>query len=327
VCSWSPDPDEFDQKALLDARKCCEVVPPGSFSRFIKRERPMDGTICHDHSDHDPLDPVSTHLAVIKDAIGYVTRRRRLSRDEGQEFAGVAMLRLLENDCAILRRFEGRSSLRTFLVVAIDRMFLDYRIARWGKWRSSAAARDLGPVARSLETLMRRDGLSFDEASETLRLNHSVSMPSRELEAMLERLPVRCGRRFVGEEALEHLALDAPGPELPLLRPHAVRTLKALRRALSQLTAAERTLIRMRFVEARPVSDIARARNVGQKTLYRIFDRLLARLKADLECEGIIASDVRSWLGRLDLTRGAAPEKAAWRPSIDQRDCIHGSAA
>ena len=287
----------------------------------------MNGTTCHDDSAPCPHVPFSTHLGVIRDAIGYVTRRRRLSSDEAQDFASIAVLRLLEHDCAILRRFEGRSSLRTFLIVAIDRMFLDYRIARWGKWRASAAARNLGPVARSLETLMRRDGLSFDEASETLRVNHGVSTPPRELEAMLGRLPARAARRFVGEDALEHVAFDGPGPELGLLGPHAARTLKALRRALARLTAAERALIRMRFVEERTVSDIARARGAGLKTLYRTFERLLARLKADLECEGIVASDVRGWLGRIDLMPDASAQQETWRPAIGGRDCISGSAA
>jgi RNA polymerase sigma factor (sigma-70 family) len=287
----------------------------------------MNGTTCHDDSAPCPHDPFSTHLGVIRDAISYVTRRRRLSSDEAQDFASIAVLRLLEHDCAILRRFEGRSSLRTFLIVAIDRMFLDYRIARWGKWRTSAAARHLGPVARSLETLMRRDGMSFDEASETLRVNHGVSTTRRELEAMVERLPARAARRFVGEEALEQAAVDAPGPELALLAPHAAQALKALRRALSRLTAGERTLLRMRFAEERAVSDIARVRGTRHKTLYRTFERLLARLKADLEREGIVASDVRGWLGRIDLMPEASAKQEAWRPAFDHPDCISGSAA
>jgi DNA-directed RNA polymerase specialized sigma24 family protein len=287
----------------------------------------MDGTTCHDDSAPCPPDPFSTHLAVIRDAIGYVTRRRRLSRDEAHDFASAAVLRLLEHDCAILRRFEGRSSLRTFLIVTIDRMLLDYRIARWGKWRASAAARTLGPVARSLETLMHRDGMSFDEAAQTLRVNHGIPTTPGELEAMAERLPVRAARQFVGEDALEHVAFDAPGPELALLGPHAARTVKALRRALSRLTAMERALLRMRFVEQRTISDIARARGAQPKPLYRTFERLLARLKADLEGEGIAASDVRSWLGRIDLMPDASSTKEAWRPAFGCRDSVSGSAA
>ena len=40
----------------------------------------------------------------------------------------------------------------------------DWRNARWGKWRPSAEARRQGALATHLERLMRRDGLTFEEA-------------------------------------------------------------------------------------------------------------------------------------------------------------------
>ena len=127
------------------------------------------------------LDPFASHLPIIEDAIRAVVCRRRLSWEERQDFTATAMLRLLEDDRAILRKFEGRSSLKTYLIAAIDRMLLDFRIAQWGKWRASAEARRLGPIALSLEKLVSCDCLSFAEASETLRVNHHVHASEREL--------------------------------------------------------------------------------------------------------------------------------------------------
>jgi len=49
---------------------------------------------------------------------------------------------------ALLAKFEGRSSLRTFLTVVIQRLFLDHRISAWGKWRPSAEARRGGSTRR-----------------------------------------------------------------------------------------------------------------------------------------------------------------------------------
>ena len=253
-------------------------------------------------------DPFASHLPIIEDAIRAVVCRRRLSREERQDFTATAMLRLLEDDRAILRKFEGRSSLKTYLIAAIDRMLLDFRIAQWGKWRASAEARRLGPIALSLEKLVSCECLSFAEASETLRVNHHVRASERELQSLLEKLPLRPRRRFVTEKALDQLPLDDPGPELTLLHSHAARTLEALRGAVRRLSDEDRQLISMRFVERRSVADIARALGIDQKALYRVFDRVVAGLRADLERHGIAGPDVRGWLGAInvDLVHRAA---------------------
>ena len=40
----------------------------------------------------------------------------------------------------VLRKFEVRSSLRTYLTVVVNRMYIDGRVKQWGKWRPSAIA-------------------------------------------------------------------------------------------------------------------------------------------------------------------------------------------
>ena len=50
-------------------------------------------------------------------------------------------------------------------MAVIQRLFLDARIAKWGKWRPSVSARRLGGVAVLLERLLTRDGLSLTRRS------------------------------------------------------------------------------------------------------------------------------------------------------------------
>lgn len=83
------------------------------------------------------------HLDLIEGVIRWVSRRHRLSPGDADEFGAHARLRLIDRDYEILRRFEGRSSLRTYLTTVIQRTFLDWRIAQWGKWRPSAIAERL----------------------------------------------------------------------------------------------------------------------------------------------------------------------------------------
>ncbi len=135
----------------------------------------------------------------VERAIHFVARRHRLSRTEEDDFAGEVKLALVENDYDVLARFQGRSSLRTYLTTVVQRLFLDHRCRLWGKWRPSAEAQRRGPVALRLEVLLYRDGLTFDEAVETLRTNFCVTETREELGELMQTLPVRGSRRAAGE--------------------------------------------------------------------------------------------------------------------------------
>src|SRR5215472_1056914 len=128
-----------------------------------------------------------TNLPTIEALVQMVARQQRMSWAEAEEFASIVRLRLIENDYAILRKFRGGSTLRTYLTVVIARQALDYRDACWGRWRPSRTARRLGPAAVALERLVVRDGLSFEEAWRTLPEEDLVKEAER-LRAFGERL-------------------------------------------------------------------------------------------------------------------------------------------
>lgn len=58
------------------------------------------------------------HRSLIDDVVRFVVRRRGLRDDDAEEFAASVRLRLVESGYDILKQFEGRSSLRTYLTVA-----------------------------------------------------------------------------------------------------------------------------------------------------------------------------------------------------------------
>ena len=91
-----------------------------------------------------PVDLFSQHLETIESTLAHTCRVHRLAPDAASEFRSWATVRLLDHDQAVLRKFQGRSSLRTFLITVVQRLFLDWRNAEWGKWRPTADARRLG---------------------------------------------------------------------------------------------------------------------------------------------------------------------------------------
>jgi RNA polymerase sigma factor for flagellar operon FliA len=154
----------------------------------------------------DPEKLLLESLPDLERISAFVCRRSSVLGADAEDFHSWVRLRLIENDYAILRKFEARSTLRTYLAVVVQRLMLDYRNHQLGKWRPSAEAKRLGEVAVGLEMLLHRDRRSVDEAIATTEARHA-EVSRAEIEAILRRLPQRAPRRR--EVALEEIG-DGP---------------------------------------------------------------------------------------------------------------------
>lgn len=243
------------------------------------------------------------HRAEIESVIRFVCRRRGLRGEMAEEFAAEVRLRLLEDDSEILRKFQGRSSMQTFLTVVVQRQALDFVAARWGRWRPSALARAGGPEAVRLEQLVVRDGRPLTDALGIVE--HELGAVDRvRLEALAGRFPLRARRHYVGEELLETAATDAPDAERLLVRADEESRFERIKAQLAGVLAglepAERLLLQLRFEQGMKVVDIARLQQVDQKRLYRRIEEILRQLRGILEGEGLDASSVRTMLTALE---------------------------
>jgi RNA polymerase sigma factor (sigma-70 family) len=248
-----------------------------------------------------------SQLDAIHGVVAFIARRHWLTADEVEEFTSVVHTKLIDHDYAILRKFQGRCSLRTYLTVVIQRLFLDYRVSLWGKWRPSAQARRDGSIAMLLERLTMGKGLSFDQACIELRALHHVDLDVASLEAIYRRLPMRARRYQVGESAL----VEVPSPggnadrcvEAEARSRMAVQTSKVLAAALASLPLEDRLIIELRFVRGLTVKEIAESLPASSmehpKALYRRLRRLLDDLRDRLEEHGVQRGDA------LDVVGGA----------------------
>jgi RNA polymerase sigma factor (sigma-70 family) len=243
-----------------------------------------------------PEETYLQHLQTIKRIAGFVARRHHLSSSEAEEFVQEVCVRLLDDDYAVIRKFEGRSSFSTYLTTVIGRLFTQWRVEKWGKWRPSAEAKRLGDKAVTLERLLSRDGYTFSEAVRVLTTGESP-YTVRELEAIYLRLPDRIPR-----------PIEVPGDKVPdvvAVEPDAYERLEAddrtrmLRQAMQKLDeliqkmeAEDRLILQMRFWDARKVPDIAETLHLDQKKLYKRLDRLFGVLRRELEKAGFNQSDV-----------------------------------
>ncbi len=253
-----------------------------------------------------------SNLVLIERVVASICHRHCVFGDEAEELDAWVKLKLVDNDYAVLRKFQGKSKLKTYLTAVIANLFRDHLIRKHGKWRSTRVAQALGQEAVMLEQLVYRDGLGVAQAVEILKRNAGGERSRDELAAIAAKLPVRERRRFESDAALETLGADGKVEERvdDLERAELARRLEAaLRRALARLEHEDRLILRM-WLRGLSIAAIAKRLGLAQRRLYTRRDRSLRRLAADLETEGLSAEDVRDLLGweRLELRLGLEPE-------------------
>ena len=234
------------------------------------------------------------NLSLIERIVTFVARRGRMETAEGEELASTVKLKLIEDDYAVLRQFEGRSTLSTYLTIVIQRIALDYRIQQWGKWRPSAEAKRQGETAMQLEQLLHRDGLSWDEAVARLKSEQKTS--DAELLRLRDLLPERAPRRRMEDdsEALQDLPSASRADDRALRHDRdlaARRTRDALRDVLASFDSEERLILRLRFSDSMKVSSMSTMLGVDQRKLYKKIDRLLETTRKRLLAAGISPLD------------------------------------
>lgn len=230
-----------------------------------------------------------THTELIESVLAVSCRVHRLPPDYADEFCSWARVKLLEGDRAILRKFAGRSSMRTFLVTVIERLYLDWRNHEWGKWRPTTEARRLGEVAVELERLVIRDRTTFEDAAATL-IARGLAAGVEECERVWVRLPREPRRMRVDEETLESVPspLGTVDPvEAGEHRDRGRLLVAALEQALASLPPRDQIILRLRYWSGVTVARIAEIVGEDQKALYRRFGQLCGHLRVELEARGV----------------------------------------
>jgi RNA polymerase sigma factor (sigma-70 family) len=260
------------------------------------------------------------HLPFVEETIARTARRNHLSREDAEDFASVVKLKLLADDHAVIRKFQGRCSLRTYLVTVVHHLLLDYRNHLWGKWRPSAEARRQGPEAVQLEILLQRDGYGTTEACRLLRERHGSELTQEALENLACRLPSRHKPREAGDEVIEFLPDRSPLPDERLLEAERelarARLYRHLRAAIDKLPPVDRLIVKLRLEDGFTVADAARALRLAAKPLYRRYEAILVTLRRHLEAAGVSRDELAAAFNSDSNAKARTwPDDSSGRPS------------
>ena len=255
----------------------------------------------------DPQHLLAQNVELIDRVTQRVCRRYGIPAGEIDDVASTVKLALVENDYAILRNFEGRSSLATYLAVIIQRLLADQRERTHGRWRPSAEAQRLGKRAVLIEDLVGRQRRSIEEAMPMIRAV-DPTITTGEVAAIAARLPSRAPRPreveltpdipVAAAERADAAVLDGE------LRDLSQRAGALLRETMAAWPSDDRMLMRLRFESSLSIADIARLLDVPQRPLYRRLEALMLRLRNVLTAAGInpeTADDLLDASHRIDI--------------------------
>lgn len=252
-----------------------------------------------------PKDLFLAHLPHIEKVAAHACRKRRFSQQETEDFISLVRVKIIEDDYAVICKFQGKSTLRTYLTVVIERLFLDHLNHLRGKWRPSAEAERLGPLAIQLDTMLYRDGLPLDRVCQILKTNHHVEASLQELQDLAGKLPRRTPLRprMEGEEELKTWPFGGLNPEQTVIskemRKRRLEIFGFLREAMAKLPSQDVRLIEM-YGRGLSIAQIARELGLEQKPLYRQLEKIYKVLRQDLESRGVLPEELHGLGGPED---------------------------
>lgn len=242
------------------------------------------------------------NLPLIERVVRRVCHDAGLHDADADDFASEVHLALIDGQYAVLRAWQRRSSLATYLTVVVKRLLSDERNRTRGRWEPSASARRGGPAAILLETLVCRDGQTLDEAFPRV---HALdpSLTREDAEAIVAAFPQRAPRpRLLPLEDADTDSARAPDEADAAVRMRelgrfSVEANRIVRRTLTSFDAEDCAILRLHFGSSMSLADISRMLRLPQRPLYRRLERLLRVLRDALVNAGIDARAAGSLIG------------------------------
>lgn len=245
-----------------------------------------------------PEEFFKSNLKLIEDVIKIICRRHNLDIDAEEDFASHVKLQLIENDYDKIKKFQGRSHFRTYLITVISRLFIDYIIKNEKKWRPSEKAKELGDIAITLEKMLFYHNMSFEDAFETITNNHGISITREDAHSIAAQLKQRTPAltKNVGDKLLSAIPHHETLPDEELVRKEAYEIKKKLVAIIDgiklSLSADDCIILKMMFEDGFNLSAIGRALNISRSQIERRVKWILKTFKEGILSKGLSISDV-----------------------------------
>jgi RNA polymerase sigma factor (sigma-70 family) len=250
------------------------------------------------------------NLTRINSVIERILSKRNLNPDEAEEIRSTVYEKLLENNCRILRNYDGKEISISYFMVVINNLIKDYYRSKYGRWRSSTKAKTLGEIAIVLEELLFNRNLSLESAFEEISTrceNRGETPPTREnLTSLATQFKPR--QRPVtftpGDEVLKNLAVNSQTAEEQLIAEELSQKKKELDLILesfhTQLSDEVQLVLKLYFESNQKISAIARGLGKPRHQVDKLINNTLTKFRRFIEQQGFTQGEILEVIEGLD---------------------------
>jgi RNA polymerase sigma factor (sigma-70 family) len=199
--------------------------------------------------------------------------------------------RLKADSYKVLRDFENRSKLTTYITTIIAHLVIDIKRKIDGRNRIKERAKALGPTGEKLYDLVFIKGYPAPEAYDSLQTTEKIKETFDEFQMIVEKI------RGHQTSAPQQQPITKNTPEQDLIsKQREELTKKVLNETLSELSNEERLLIRMKFPlsddeEPKSLSEIGKMLHTTEKAVDSRIRRILTKLKEKMLRHGLSFDD------------------------------------
>jgi RNA polymerase sigma factor (sigma-70 family) len=233
--------------------------------------------------------------------------------NDTDELLNEVLNHLKADDFRVLRQFQGKSKLSTYLTTIIANLVVDLVRKKKGRCRAKERSRELGEVAERLYGAVYGHGFSLDEAHSFLQGTWGITESHAELGVLLEQIRGReslhlmhagdcwpfTGQSMLTEDGEEISIADrAPSAEVMLAGEQTARLARrVLSAVLEELTGEERIILSLRFPivdgdEPKGNGEIATMLGLTEKAVDNRVRRILNRCRQMILSKGLCLSDL-----------------------------------
>lgn len=253
-----------------------------------------------------------------KDTVTFGMQTRKfneVTEEDADAFFNDMLDYLKADDFRVLRKFQGKSKITTYITAIISRGAIDLIRKRRGRSRARERAEALGDLGLKVYEAVFQRGYSTLEAYEHLKTAWGITEPLSRIEELAETIRGRQKATFeapesgaswgnirlrVMQDETGNLVVPASGgtPEDALMAAQKTRLAgTALAAVLSGLTGEERLLMRMRFPvgeeeAAKELKEISRILGITEKAADNRLRRILLKCREAMLRKGLALSDL-----------------------------------
>lgn len=232
--------------------------------------------------------------------------------NEALELSNLVLDKLEADEYKILKQFQGKSKLTTYLTAIISRQAVDMLRQKHGRNRQKERAGALGPLGEKVYKIVFQQGLSLVEVQKDF-LRKRLPVPTDEaIQEVIDKIegPVKIpadtqdiktgflkSRDNPGEKDVV-VSDHASNPEQTMLDQTRNQTIDlTLMELLDKLSGEDRMILRMRFglgEHEKPgqIQEIAAALHISPKTVYKRITTILGTCRKHLELKGVTIHDL-----------------------------------